>query len=443
MNPGHSAKAFADHFQSNINSITLYENFKYPIVPIWALFTGPCRAAKIPGMNTHGLFTLFSIFLIGCQAPPSESPRQVPGGAVSVQCLAAVDPVVEAAIGRGEVPGAVLVVGNADGVFYRKAYGNRAVKPQTIPMTEDTVFDLASLTKPTATATSIMLLIQRGKLKLTDKIADHIPEFAQNGKQDITVEQLLLHRGGLIPDNSMDDYVGTRQDMIDRINALPTRWEPGTTYKYTDVGFIVLGELVQAIDGRTVDVFAKEEIFEPLGMHETTYHPTEEMVARCAPTEFIDGQWRLAEVHDPRAFALGGVAGHAGLFSTADDLARYCRMLLNKGELDGVRILDEHTVREMTKPRPLDGDDDGWRTYGLSTHTGERSPRGKHFDPDASFGHTGWTGTAYWIDPTNNLFYVLLTSRCHPHGSDGDAGPIRREVATCIGEFLIEKDTAR
>lgn len=388
-------------------------------------------------MNTHHLFALFLMLLIGCQTSLVEPTRMDSTEAVSDPRLTAVDAVIEAAIARGEVPGAVLVVGNGEGVFYRKAYGNRAVKPEVIPMTEDTVFDMASLTKPTATATSIMLLIQRGKLNLNNRIADYIPDFAQNGKQDITIEQLLLHRGGLTPDNSLKDYVGTRKDMIDRIYALPTRWEPGTTYKYTDVGFIVLGELVQAVDGRTVDVFAKAEIFEPLGMRDTTFKPEGDLAARCAPTEFIDGEWRLAEVHDPRAFALGGVAGHAGLFSTADDLAHYCRMLLNKGELDGVRILDEDAVREMTKPRPLDGDDNGWRTYGFSTHTSERSLRGKYFDPDASFGHTGWTGTAYWIDPVNNLFYVLLTSRCHPNGSDGDAGPIRREVATCIGEILI------
>ncbi len=352
--------------------------------------------------------------------------------------LSAVDAVVQAAIDRGEVPGAVLVVGTADGILYRKAYGHRALKPNPISMTPDTVFDMASLTKPTATATSIMILIERGQLKLDDRIAQHIPAFAQNGKQLITVEQLLLHRGGLTPDNSLKDYVGTRQDMIDRIHELPTRWEPGTTYKYTDVGFIVLGELIQAIDGRTIDVFAKEEIFTPLKMNDTTFKPTGQLAERCAPTEFIDEKWRLAEVHDPRSYRLGGVAGHAGLFSTADDLARYCQMMLNQGQLDGVRILSKETFATMTTPRELYGDDNGWRTYGFSTHTSDRSARGAVFTPDSSFGHTGWTGTAYWIDPDNDLFYVLLTSRCHPNGSDGQAGPIRREVATFVGEVLIE-----
>ncbi len=383
--------------------------------------------------------TVFAFVIIGGVSLADE-----PGTAsfVSTNCLddalSGVDRVVEAAIDRGEVPGAVLVVGRSSGVIYRKAYGHRALKPKPVPMTVDTVFDLASLTKPTATATSIMLLIERGKLKLTDRVADHIPAFGQNGKQDITVEMLLLHRGGLTPDNSLKDYVGTRQEMIDRINALPTRWEPGTTYKYTDVGFIVLGELIEAIDGRPVDVFSRQEIFEPLGMNDTTFRPTGEIARRCAPTEFIDGQWRLAEVHDPRAYALGGVAGHAGLFSTADDLARYCRMLLNGGELDGVRILKEETVREMITPRELEGDPNGWRTYGFSTRTSERSARGAVFDYETSFGHTGWTGTAYWIDPKHDLFYVLLTSRCHPNGSEGNAGPIRREVATYLGQVLID-----
>jgi serine-type D-Ala-D-Ala carboxypeptidase len=379
--------------------------------------------------------------IIGCQTLTADSfqilnPKSDPRGPQ----IAGVDQVVDAAIGRGEVPGAVLVVGDADGVFFRKAYGQRALKPQPIPMTIDTVFDMASLTKVTATATSIMLLIERGQLKLDDKIAGYVPDFAQNGKQDITVKMLLLHRGGLTPDNSLNDYVGTREEMIDRINALPTRWEPGTIYKYTDVGFIVLGELVEVIDGRNVDQFSREEIFVPLGMNETTYLPTGALAARCAPTEFINDEWRTAEVHDPRSYRLGGLAGHAGLFSTADDLARYCRMLLNKGELDGVRVLSEETVNTMTTPRDLPGDDNGWRTYGFSTHTSDRSARGAIFHPEDSFGHTGWTGTAYWIDPTNNLFYVLLTSRCHPNGSEGSAGPIRREVATYIGEVLIEGD---
>lgn len=377
--------------------------------------------------------TICLLLTFGCQTGRTKTPQSDPR---ELQ-LAGVDQVVQAAIERGEVPGAVLVVGDADGVFFRKAYGSRALKPEVIPVAADTVFDMASLTKPTATATSIMLLIQRGRLHLDDKIARHIPDFAQNGKQDITVKMLLLHRGGLTPDNSLKDYVGTRKEMIDRINALPTRWEPGTTYKYTDVGFIVLGELVETITGRNVDQFSREEIFVPLGMNETTYKPTGDLAERCAPTEFINDEWRLAEVHDPRAYRLGGIAGHAGLFSTADDLARYCRMLLNKGELDGMRVLTEGTVITMTTPRPLKGDENGWRTYGFSTHTSDRSARGAIFDPNASFGHTGWTGTAYWIDPKNDLFYVLLTSRCHPNGSEGSAGPIRREVATYIGEVLI------
>ena len=377
------------------------------------------------------VYLLLGFTLQGCMAQAkSTDPRTAQ--------LTGVDAVVDAAIERGEVPGAVLLVGDADGVFYRKAYGSRAIKPKAIPMTPDTVFDMASLTKPTATATSIMLLIERGQLKLSDKIADYIPEFGQNGKDKITVEMLLLHRGGLTPDNSLKDYVGTREEMIDRINALPTLWEPGTTYKYTDVGFIVLAELIEKITGRNVDQFSREEIFVPLGMNETTYKPTGDLAARCAPTEFIDGEWRLAEVHDPRAYRLGGIAGHAGLFSTVDDLSRYCRMLMNGGELDGVRILKQETVDEMTTPRPLEGDDNGWRTYGFSTHTSDKSARGAVFDYETSFGHTGWTGTCYWIDPTNNLFYILLTSRCHPNGDEGSAGPIRREVATYIGQVLIE-----
>ena len=215
---------------------------------------------------------------------------------------------------------------------------------------------------------------------------------------------LLLHRGGLPPDDSMDDYADGPAGAMRRIFAAAPQWEPGTHFAYSDVGYIVLGELVKAVDGRPLDRFAREEIFAPLGMRDTTYNPPQSMRDRCAPTEKRGGHWMRGEVHDPRSFALGGVAGHAGVFSTADDLARFCRMVLGGGRAEGRRVLSASTVREMTRPRCLP-DGTGLRCYGFDVATPYApSPRGNRFEPGTTFGHTGFTGTMFWIDPPHDCY---------------------------------------
>jgi CubicO group peptidase (beta-lactamase class C family) len=359
------------------------------------------------------------------------------GNPVNLDHMQTADKIITDSIARHETPGAVLLAGTHDRVVYRKAYGNRALEPATQPMNPDTIFDLASMTKSIATATSIMILSERGQIDLHAPVAKYIPEFGQNGKERITVEMLLLHRGGLVPDNPMSDYKGSPAESIRNVYALKPKWEPGTHFAYTDVGFIVLGQLVQAADEkhRPLNQFAREEIFEPLRMTETTFLPGEGFKPRIAPTEKRDGHFMIGEVHDPRAYALGGVAGHAGLFGTIDDVARWCQMLLNGGQLDGTRILKEETIREMTTMRCLP-DGTGCRGYGLDINTSYSSARGDRFEPGTTFGHTGYTGTMFWIDPMHDCFFVLLTNRVHPDDK-GDVKQLRRKVATIVAESFL------
>ncbi|MGE5612541.1 MAG: exo-beta-N-acetylmuramidase NamZ domain-containing protein [Bacillota bacterium] len=353
--------------------------------------------------------------------------------------MAQVDDAINQSIQQGQIPGAVLLVGRGDRTVYLKAYGNRSLQPQQIPMTPDTIFDLASLSKPVGCATSIMILAERGKLKLSDPVGKYIPAFACNGKESITIEQLLLHQGGLVPDNPMSDYQSGPATALEHIYVSAPRKTSGSAFWYSDVGYIVLGEIVRAVDGRPLDQFARDEIFQPLGMKDTTYNPSSESKPRCAPTEMRDGHWMVGEVHDPRSFALGGVAGHAGVFSTADDLSRFCRMILSAGQLDGKRILQAQTVRDMTQPRPLP-DGSGSRSLGFDVDTAYSSTRGDRFDRGTTFGHTGFTGTMFWIDPKNNCFVILLTSRVHPNGN-GEVGSLRRRVATLVAEALLGPST--
>lgn len=347
--------------------------------------------------------------------------------------LSEIDQVVQEAIGRKELPGAVIAVGRRGRIVYRKALGFRAVEPERVPMTADTIFDLASLTKVVATATSVLILVERGKVRLGDPVARYIPEFGQNGKQRITVEQLLTHRGGLIADNDLDDYRDGPEEAMRRIYRLAPVVQPGTRFIYSDVGYIVLGELVRRVSGQPLDAFASENIFRPLGMKDTMFRPDEGRRRRCAPTERREGRWMIGEVHDPRAYALGGVAGHAGLFSTADDLAIYAQMILTGGEFQGVRVLSPLGVRRMTESRGLPPNE--MRGLGWDINTGYSSNRGDLF-PLGSFGHTGFTGTSLWIDPSSQTFVIFLSNRVHPDGR-GDVTSLRGRVANIVASAII------
>jgi len=349
--------------------------------------------------------------------------------------FAALDAAIEKAVQRGQPPGAVVLVLHRDRVVHRKAFGLRSKLPAEVPMTLDTVFDVASLTKPVATAASVLLLIERGKLKLADPAAKHWPAFGQQGKERITVEQFLLHTAGLIADNPLADYTEGRAKALENICRLKPLAEPGKRFVYSDVNHIVLGEIVERVSGTSLDRFARDNLFAPLGMKDTGFLPGAELRKRAAPTEKRDGAWLVGEVHDPRCHRLGGVAGHAGLFSTADDLAVFVRMLLKGGTHDGKRILAAETVRLFTEAVSVPG---GKRARGWDVDTAFSSPRGSVFPRGVSFGHTGFTGTSIWVDPKSQTAALLLTSRLHPDGK-GDVRQLRRDVATLAAEPLLPR----
>ncbi len=351
---------------------------------------------------------------------------------VSVERLDRIDAVVNQAIDKGDLPGAVVLIVHRSHVVFRKAYGQRSKQPAAVAMTTDTVFDLASLTKPVATATSVMLLIEQGKLSPSDPVAKHLPAFAAKGKDKITVEQLLLHTSGLIADNALADYKDGKKKAIERICDLETLAEPGARFTYSDVNYIVLGELVEQVSGTPLNEFAQQHIFKPLGMTDTGFRPPEALKERIAPTQQRDGHWMVGEVHDPRAHLLGGVAGHAGLFSTADDLAVFAQMLLNGGKGRDQRILAPLTVRTMTTPREVPK---GLRAYGWDVQTAFSSNRGELFKPGRGFGHTGFTGTSLWLDPDSETAVIFLSNRVHPDGK-GNVTRVRGQVATLAAAAL-------
>jgi uncharacterized protein YbbC (DUF1343 family)/CubicO group peptidase (beta-lactamase class C family) len=350
--------------------------------------------------------------------------------------FALIRPTVEAAIQRGDVPGAVIAVLHDGKVIYREAFGRRAIKPASEPMTVDTIFDMASLTKPIATATSIMLLIEQGKLKLDDKVAKYWPAFAANGKEAVAIENLLLHTSGLIPDNPESDYADGREKAFERICQLKPQNPVGSKFTYSDINFIILGELVGQISGEPLDSFARKHIFEPLGMVHSGFRPAESIRPNCAPTQEREGHWMRGEVHDPRAYLLGGVAGHAGLFSTADDVLIYARMILDGGKApSGRQILKPETVKLMTTPRPVSS---GQRALGWDVDTSYSRNRGTLFPKGKSFGHTGFTGTSLWIDPESKTAVVFLSNRVHPDGKGNQSRVtrLRGQVSTIVAEAV-------
>ncbi|MFV1966533.1 MAG: exo-beta-N-acetylmuramidase NamZ domain-containing protein [Pirellulaceae bacterium] len=339
--------------------------------------------------------------------------------------LQRIDVVVNEGIQAGEMPGAVVCVGRNGKIVFLKAYGDRQVEPAKVAMTTDALFDLASITKPVATATSVMLLVERGQVRLREKVSKYIPEFAQNDKGGITVLDLLIHQGGLVPDNALQDYADGPDKAFERIYALECYVEPGTKFVYTDVGFLLLADIIQRVTGQSVHEFSQANLFQPLGMKDTGYLPNDERKLLATPTEQREGRWMQGEVHDPRAYRLGGVAGHAGLFSTAEDLATYAQMMLNGGQFDGVRVLGPATVGTMTASYAVSS---GVRGLGWDKGTGYSSNRGELFSKRA-FGHGGFTGTAIWIDPQLDLFVIFLSSRLHPDGK-GSVNALAGRVGT-------------
>lgn len=354
--------------------------------------------------------------------------------------LTAIDEAIIAAIDEKKMPGCVVCIGRRGKIALLKAYGHRSLEPDQQEMTTDTVFDLASLTKPIATATSMMILVEQGKLIVNEPVATYLPEFAANGKEAVTVEQLLIHTSGLIPDNAISDYADGPEKAIERVLALKPTTTPGERFAYSDMNFVVLAELVKKVSGQNIHEFSQQHIFQPLGMKETTYLPGEDLCKRAAPTEKRGEAWMQGEVHDPRAYKLGGIAGHAGLFSTARDLAIYASAMLGRGEYADMRIMQEETWREMTTPRKVPGRNnegkayDGLRGLGWDMRTGYSSNRGQGMS-DAAFGHGGFTGTGIWIDPEKDLFVIFLSNRGHPNGK-GNVNPLIGRIGTIAVEAI-------
>jgi uncharacterized protein YbbC (DUF1343 family) len=341
----------------------------------------------------------------------------------------AVDAIVEKAVDEGNIPGAVLLVGHNGKVVHRKAFGSRSLEPVREPMTIDTIFDLASLTKCLATATSVMKLVEEGRVRLGDSVSTYLPEFAQNGKKDITIRDLMTHYSGLPPDLDLKSQWSGREAAYQMAMHEKPINPPGSQFVYSDINFETLGFLVEQITGQPLNEYASANIFVPLGMRNTRFLPPLEWVPRIAPTQY-DEQGRMLRgvVHDPTARRMGGVAGHAGLFSTADDMALFAQDFLS-----GFTVLSRSAIAKMSSPQQppnatvLRGL--GWDIDSpFSTNRGELLPVG-------SFGHTGFTGTSMWIDPITDTYIVLLTNAVHPRGGKSTVS-LRCKVATAVVQAL-------
>jgi uncharacterized protein YbbC (DUF1343 family)/CubicO group peptidase (beta-lactamase class C family) len=366
-------------------------------------------------------------FLLGVfpQALSSIAPAPAPAPAPSVR-LRVVDSIVQRAIEQDQIPGAVVLVWHNGAVVYRKAFGHRSLEPRREPMTVDTIFDLASLTKVIATTTAVMQMVQSGQVRLNDPVAKYLPEFAQNGKDDITVRELMTHFSGLPPDLDLTQKWQGRDAALQMAFATTPMFPPGSRFLYSDINFITLGALVEKVSGTSLDQYCATHIFAPLKMTHTRFLPPKSWLPKIAPTQYDPdtGKMLRGTVHDPTARRMGGVAGHAGLFSTADDLSKFAQALLK-----GSPVLGPLAIEKMTTPQQpptaqtLHG-------LGWDIDTPFSSNRGE-FLPVGSFGHTGFTGTSLWIDPTTRTYIIILTNAVHPRGK-GTAVALRSEIATAV-----------
>ena len=368
----------------------------------------------------HQLF--WTLLLTGglCFAQETLGPQEV----------SQVDSTIQQAVETDLIPGAVLVIGHDGRVVYRKAYGWRALVPHRERMTLDTIFDAASLTKVVATTPSVMKLFEEGKLRIDDPVTKYLPEF-QGGKSPITVRLLMTHFSGMPPDLELEPRWSGYQTGIEKALTTKPIAPPGAHFMYSDINFILMGEIVRRLSGQTLAQYAHDQIFDPLGMHETGFLPSPLLRARIAPTEINPdtGLPFRGVVHDPTARYMGGIAGHAGLFTTADDLAKYAEMLLAMGKHDGVRVFSPMTIKKFIEPASP-ADQPILRGLGWDIDSPFSSNRGELY-PIGSFGHTGFTGTSMWMDPTTNSFVILLTNAVHPRRGKS-LSSLRSRLATAV-----------
>jgi CubicO group peptidase (beta-lactamase class C family) len=385
-------------------------------------------------------------FGCGRRTLPSASADDV---GMSADRLERVHAVIDEAIQRKELPGAVLLVARKGKTVIRRAYGESQWVPEHKPMTVDMIFDLASMTKPVATATAIMILAEQGKISLWDRVTMHVPEFVPYADpwgtkgEDARIWHLLTHTSGLPPytdaETARKAFGGgervTPEQLVGYIAQLPKTDPPGAAFHYSCLGYITMADIVRRLTGKTIDVFAEENIFKPLGMSHTLYRAAERFRDKCVPTQVFDGKPLVGIVHDPLARLQGGISGNAGLFSTADDLAVFAQMILNKGEYKGTRILSPLAVERMTSIYPRTaaaGRGLGWDLSSVYASNG-----GDLFGPQA-FGHTGYTGTSIWIDPETETIVILLTNSVHPDDK-GQAVPLRSRVANVVAASIVKK----
>ncbi|MBM4025220.1 MAG: beta-lactamase family protein [Planctomycetes bacterium] len=361
---------------------------------------------------------LFLCLSLSCQVEPARDTR-----------WSQLDAVVQEEIAAGHLPGAVVLVGQADRVLYHKAFGRAVAEPFEAPMRKDTVFDLASLTKPIATATAILILVDRGKIDPNDRVGDYLPAFACNGKEDVRIRHLLTHTSGLpayTNAKELQDLHGSPcpENVVAKICDLKAQAEPGQTFRYSCLGYITLARIVQVVTGQDVDEFTRDNLFVPLGMRRTRYCPPAAWQKKTAATEIVEDHLLRGTVHDPLARLMAGTSGNAGLFSTAADLSVYCRMLLAGGVWKGKRILSADAVQMLTTAQSHG------RAYGFDLSSGYAWVKGPHASP-AAFCHTGYTGTSLVCDPATGTYLILLTNSVHPR-DQGLSKPLRQKTAAIV-----------
>jgi CubicO group peptidase (beta-lactamase class C family) len=366
------------------------------------------------------LLTLLFCLSIQCRPVQEEKPKPR---------FDQIGAVIAEEIEKGNFPGAVVLVGHRDGIVYWKAFGHEMTDPCEESMSKNTVFDMASVTKPVATATSILILMDRHAIGLDDYVGAYLPAFACKGKEEVRIKHLLAHTSGLAAytnASKLEEQFGSPcpEEVIAKICSLEGLSTPGEKFLYSCLNYITLCKIVEVVSGERLDVFSRENIFAPLGMKHTTFNPPASWEKDIAATEVIDGKPLRGTVHDPLARLMGGISGNAGLFSNAHDLSIYCRMLLNGGIWKRKRILSPEAVRLLTTAQTHG------RAYGFGVSSRYASAKGAYASENA-FTHTGYTGTSTVCDPESETYVIILANRVHPK-DDGSAKPVRTQVADIV-----------
>jgi len=386
-----------------------------------------------PSQTFVAIAVLLSFLVPGCR-PDQRAGRE------HEQYFSEIGPVVAEEIEKGSFPGAVVFVSRRDDILYWQAFGAEVIEPFTEPIDRGTIFDLASMTKPIATATSILILSDRRALELDDYVSKYLPAFGCNGKEQTQIKHLLTHTSGLpayTNANELKEQFGNPcpDELIEKICGFRAARVPGEKFRYSCLGYITLARIVEVVSGRDIADFSRRNIYARLGMKNTAYNPPDSWEQDIAATEIVDGQLLRGTVHDPLAQLMAGKSGNAGLFSNVYDLSIYCRMLLNSGDWKHRRILSSESVAMLTTEQSHG------RAFGFDVNSSYSWVKGDHA-PDGAFCHTGYTGTSVVCDPASGLFVIILTNRAHPH-DEGATKPVRKRIADIVFSSLQSKTTAQ